>query len=189
MLANSQPSNRMFILNVSETWRNNLNTGSWLWGFKVWYLWPHQILRIYWRQHVTNPPPPPSSPFPPNPKENKSNRCTGIKNIMEEAKLRRWRWPMLYRSGSHTDCTDTHHPGQGSAVRHWEENSRAGDRNRQDLEWSQLAHSCLIRLDKKLSLPYATARVKSLEWMMKLACCVHTTAPTNITERNWYTSD
>ena len=66
---------RSVLLYASETWRTNKRLESRLRGFEGPCLW--RILRIRWEQRVTN---------------KEISRRTGINNIVEDVKQRRWRW-------------------------------------------------------------------------------------------------
>ncbi|XP_060570017.1 uncharacterized protein LOC132728386 [Ruditapes philippinarum] len=66
---------RSVLLYASETWRTNTKVESRLRGFESRCL--RRILKIRWQQHVTNV---------------EVNRRSGITNIVQEVKSRRWRW-------------------------------------------------------------------------------------------------
>ena len=66
---------RSVLLYASETWRTNKRLESRLRGFEGRCL--KRILRMRWEQLVTN---------------KEISRHTGISNIVEEVKQRRWRW-------------------------------------------------------------------------------------------------
>ena len=66
---------RSVLLYASETWRTNKKIESRLRGFEGRCL--RRILRLHWEQHVTN---------------KEVSRRTGIKNVVQEIKQRRWRW-------------------------------------------------------------------------------------------------
>ena len=66
---------RSVLLYASETWRTNKRLESRLRGFEGRCL--RRILRIRWEQRVTN---------------KEISRHTGINNIVEDVKQRRWRW-------------------------------------------------------------------------------------------------
>ena len=66
---------RSVLLYASETWRTNKKIESRLRGFEGRCL--RRILRIHWEQRVTN---------------QEVSRRTGINNIVDEVKKRRWRW-------------------------------------------------------------------------------------------------
>ena len=66
---------RSVLLYAAETWRTNKKLESRLRGFEGRCL--RRILRIRWEQRVTN---------------REVSRRTGINNIVEEVRHRRWRW-------------------------------------------------------------------------------------------------
>ena len=66
---------RSVLLYAAETWRTNRKIESRLRGFEGRCL--RRILRIHWEQHITN---------------KEISRRTGIDNIVDEVKRRRWRW-------------------------------------------------------------------------------------------------
>ena len=66
---------RSVLLYASETWRTNKKIESRLRGFEGRCL--RRILRVYWQDHISNA---------------EVSRRTGINNIVDEVKRRRWSW-------------------------------------------------------------------------------------------------
>ena len=66
---------RSVLLYASETWRTNKKLESRLRGFEGRCL--RRILKLHWRQHITN---------------KEVSERTGVNSIVAEVKQRRWRW-------------------------------------------------------------------------------------------------